>query len=405
MGRAPWLTVCACALISAASPGCSGDNKQQKRASAHDASTALDAAAHDSVAREGEAHGASTPDAAPDAVRKLPSPEASVPLEPMTQDTDGGAVVPPNRDDDAGMPAPVAPTLPEKLSETGLYVAGSTTQLADGVRAYEPRYVLWSDGADKKRWLYLPAGAQIDTSHMDAWSFPVGTKVWKEFSLAGKRLETRLLWKTSQGWFRMAFAWNESETDAVATPNGAQNVRGTAHDIPTRNDCAECHKGSPDMLLGVSAIQLSHDMPDVNLKQLASAGLLDHPPAPNTDFRLPSTNTTTTKAWNALGYLHANCGTCHNQTGMAWDRVHIDFWLHTSELSSPASTQSYLTTVSVIPTNTTGVTFRIAPHDTANSAVILRMNARGVPTAMPPLASETVDTAGVTLVSDWINTL
>ena len=36
---------------------------------------------------------------------------------------------------------------------------------------------------------------------MDEWHFPVGTKVWKEFSRDGKRLETRLFWKTEpNGW-------------------------------------------------------------------------------------------------------------------------------------------------------------------------------------------------------------
>ena len=175
--------------------------------------------------------------------------------------------------------------LPEALSETGLYMAGSTSTLAPGVVAYEPRYVLWSDGAEKKRYLYLPPGAQIDTSDMDRWTFPVGTKVWKEFSRGGKRLETRLLWKNGEtGWFQMAFVWNADGSDALAAPRGAQNVGGTAHDVPARNRCSDCHDGSSDKLLGISAIQLSHDLPGVNLKQLAQGWTLE--PAPSDDFRL-----------------------------------------------------------------------------------------------------------------------
>ena len=92
-------------------------------------------------------------------------------------------------------------SLPPMLSATGLYVDGSTDELAPGVHPYEPRYVLWSDGADKQRYLFIPEGSQIDTADMDEWRFPVGTKVWKEFSRDGKRLETRLFWKTEpNGW-------------------------------------------------------------------------------------------------------------------------------------------------------------------------------------------------------------
>ena len=44
-------------------------------------------------------------------------------------------------------------------------------------RLISPRYPLWSDGAEKQRYLSLPPGTQIDTSNMDDWKFPVGTRV------------------------------------------------------------------------------------------------------------------------------------------------------------------------------------------------------------------------------------
>ena len=60
--------------------------------------------------------------------------------------------------------APEAPPLPERLSETGLYAAGTVAagggEPAPGVLAYTPQYPLWSDGAAKRRWLYL-AGAYL----------------------------------------------------------------------------------------------------------------------------------------------------------------------------------------------------------------------------------------------------
>src|SRR5262245_45194627 len=75
--------------------------------------------------------------------------------------------------------------LPERLSATGLFAAQPAESLAPGVRSFRPRFELWSDGASKRRWIWLPPGTQIDTSDMDAWQLPVGTKLWKEFTRDG----------------------------------------------------------------------------------------------------------------------------------------------------------------------------------------------------------------------------
>jgi hypothetical protein len=71
---------------------------------------------------------------------------------------------------------------PATLSCTGLYADIATKTLAQGVRSYQPAVPLWSDGAQKARWIELPPGTQIDASDPSEWTFPVGTKVWKEFS-------------------------------------------------------------------------------------------------------------------------------------------------------------------------------------------------------------------------------
>src|SRR5687767_4053533 len=76
----------------------------------------------------------------------------------------------------AADPAP----LPPRLADTGLYVPGTLRVRADN-QPFSPQYALWSDGASKRRWIHLPAGAFIDASRPDAWEFPAGTKLWKEF--------------------------------------------------------------------------------------------------------------------------------------------------------------------------------------------------------------------------------
>jgi hypothetical protein len=47
----------------------------------------------------------------------------------------------------------------------------------------------------------------------------------------------------------------------------------------------------------------------------------------------------------------------------------------------------------------------IAPGAPERSVIPARMNSRGVPEAMPPLGSLRVDTGGVQLIRDWIDSL
>jgi hypothetical protein len=70
--------------------------------------------------------------------------------------------------------------LPSELRCTGLYGDWATRTIASDVEYYDPGYKLWSDGAVKRRWIRLPPQTQIDTTDMEDWQFPVGTKIWKE---------------------------------------------------------------------------------------------------------------------------------------------------------------------------------------------------------------------------------
>src|SRR5262245_46418758 len=65
---------------------------------------------------------------------------------------------------------------PQRLRDTGLYVDGSSRQVRPENLSFAPQYPLWSDGATKRRWLYIPPGKSIDAARPDAWEFPTGTK-------------------------------------------------------------------------------------------------------------------------------------------------------------------------------------------------------------------------------------
>ena len=295
-----------------------------------------------------------------------------------------------------------AAQLPERLSQTGLFSDMATETLAPGVFPFAPRFEFWSDGAVKRRWIYLPPGTQIDTSQMDAWQFPQGTKVWKEFSRGGVRVETRLLQKVGPGpedWVPMAYLWNDSRTDANAVADGVIDALGTQHNVPAATECMGCHGGRESRLLGFSAIQLSHAGPPggLNLRELTRRNLLSAPPPG--DFVVPGDE----RAKAALGYLHANCSHCHNQNRPQGDglrcfdpRNTIDFSLRVEDLGSVEQTATYRTAIGSV----------VERGNPSGSEVIRRASSRGgIETSMPPLGTEDVDNHGISLLQAWIEQL
>lgn len=283
--------------------------------------------------------------------------------------------------------------MPQRLSETGLYADFAAKQLSPRLVELTPAHVLWSDGAEKRRWYSLPEGAVIDSSEMDRWRFPVGTKFFKEFSQGGKRLETRLIWRVGTSGHRErdtlvgAFVWNEDETEALLAVDGAENLRGTEHDAPSAEACWRCHVGEPGHALGVSALQGG---------DVAALPLSDPPPAGVT-FAAPNP---------ALGYLHANCGHCHNPSGSAWSTSSMVLRLGVDERDA-ATTQIVQTTVGVALQQWLGHGFasRVVAGDPDQSALFYRMTQRAMNVQMPPIATEKPDATGIALVRGWIETL
>src|SRR5919106_788389 len=131
---------------------------------------------------------------------------------------------------------------PARLSDTGLYAADTPGVVDARNRPFSPQYPLWSDGATKRRWVYLPPQTTIDASNLREWDLPVGTRFWKEFSFSGRRVETRLLWKASAArWVFASYIWNANQTEAVLAPeNGEPGVfeiaPGRRHSIPSAAD-------------------------------------------------------------------------------------------------------------------------------------------------------------------------
>ena len=293
----------------------------------------------------------------------------------------------------------------------GLYVAGSCTELAPGVRRFRPRFQLWSDAAEKERFVFIPDGTTIDNSDPDAWVFPVGTIFWKTFSRGGRRLETRILTKTAAGegmdsWTFEAYGWNLMQDDVTrVSVDGLQNVLGTTHDIPSREDCLGCHAAATrDVALGFGSIQLADVNLPLSLDDLAAAGDLGTSIAMS-DAQVPGT----TVQRNALGYLHANCAHCH---GGAAPQVGLNMQLLTGQ-TTVCETNTYVTALAATDSMGTcmapgadalwsGAAKRVLPGNHLMSAIYLRMAARGSAAQMPPLGTEDADAIGLMAIQAWI---
>jgi hypothetical protein len=285
--------------------------------------------------------------------------------------------------------------LSERLSQSGLYASGAEETLAPDVRSFRPRFELWSDGASKRRFIWLPPGAPIDTSDMDSWQFPVGTKLWKEFTRDGVRVETRLLQRLADGWTGVAYLWQKDGSDALAAPYGAIDALGTAHNVPAANECNACHGGRSSHVLGFSAVQLAgqSEADSLSLEELGRLELVSQVPA--VAPRVPGNDTEQA----ALGYLHANCSHCHNASrptrpgSRCFDPENdLDFLLRADEAPSVTETSTYRTA-------TTDV---IEPGHPNDSSLLDLVSERSRFTQMPPLASERVDTDAVALLRRWI---
>lgn len=304
--------------------------------------------------------------------------------------------------------APANDAASNTLSSTGLYADFAARAIAPGVREFAPAFTLWSDGAVKTRWLYVPSGTTIDSRDASHWRLPVGAKLWKQFAAPdGRLLETRLIERLAAtgdddvDYRAIAFAWRDDESEADAVPEGRNDTRGTDHDIPTATACRTCHTGEPGFALGLSALQLSGPGPGLRLAD--AQPLLSDAVA---EVAVPGDATTRA----ALGYLHANCGHCHNPRGAAWPDVNLHLQLD-APAATPEATATYASTIGValFRFQHPGITERVKPGQPDASGIAYRMSVRdpGVPLSeqMPPIATERVDDAGVAAVRAWISSL
>lgn len=301
--------------------------------------------------------------------------------------------------------------LPSKLSEYAFFTDLQQRRPAPRVTAYRLETPLFSDHAEKERYLYLPEGSRAAYAPNAAFELPVGAALIKTFGYEEngrfRPIETRLLLHRTSGWVALPYLWDAAGNDAVLKRAGARVPvsfraedgvqRNISYAVPNQNQCKECHAHNREIVpIGLKARHLNHGG---QLQAWLARGILD---------RLPS-DTAALARWDdegapldarARAYLDINCAHCHNPAGAAsnsglfleWDRQDGNA-LGMGKRPIAAGRGSG------------GHAFAIAPGAADQSILIYRMESVDPGIAMPELGRATVDQQGVALLRKWINSM
>jgi uncharacterized repeat protein (TIGR03806 family) len=294
---------------------------------------------------------------------------------------------------------------------------------ADGLIPYDLVVSFWSDGAEKSRFIFVPQGETISFSPTGEWKFPSGTVLLKTFLLATndsdarslRRLETRLLvCDQTGGVYGVTYKWRADNRDAdlletnlaeeisITTPTG---VRRQLWYYPSRQDCLTCHTANAGLVLGVKTRQLNRDftypsgVADNQLRAWNHAGLFN-PRLSDTDLKdLPKLAATDDMSRSledrARSYFDANCANCHRPSGT------VAFF--DARYDTPLPQQLLVGGRVLIDERIDGARV-IAPNDIWRSILYLRANTIEA-FKMPPLARNAIDSHGMNLLREWIESL
>jgi len=308
-----------------------------------------------------------------------------------------------------GGDASAPPPFPDKLSATGCVDPANPKNPAAALIPYGVNSPLWSDGATKNRWMALPAGKQIHIEADGHWDFPIGSVLMKEFSVDGKRVETRLFVRHNEdgGWAGYTYAWDDAETDATLLPSNETRPLpgGKSWYYPSRSECITCHNAIAGRTLGTWTGELNGDYRYPNNRRsnqmitLAHIGLFDAPlPAPKEQLdQFPDPAGAAPVEDRARSYLQANCSFCHRPNGFGGGTMDLRY-------ATPFAASS---ACNAAPQNgDQGVAGAkiVTPGNPALSLLSVRPHALDAK-RMPPVGTRVVDAVGTGVIDQWITQL
>lgn len=316
---------------------------------------------------------------------------------------------------------------PKLLSEFGFFSDARAQVPTEGVVPFEPHTALFSDGALKFRFVYVPEGEAARYVADEAFVFPVGSALIKSFAFPAdfrspnekvRLIETRVMLRHEDGWQSWAYLWNEEQSDAelkiagakvdVATIDESGEPVSFTYSVPNKNQCKGCHQLAGEIVpLGPKARNLNFefqydDGPANQLEHWKEAGLLEGLPTPMTaidavpDWRDESADIN----GRARAWLDVNCAHCHRREGPAsnsglyltWDEaIGLALGVHKRPVAAGRGSGGRL--------------FDIAPGDPDGSILNFRVESTEPGIMMPELGRAREDAAAAALLREWVSSL
>lgn len=315
----------------------------------------------------------------------------------------------------------------DNLSEYGFF-EGRLADLkpAAQVIPYQLNSALFSNYAEKLRFVVLPNGQPATYNADHVFDMPVGTILIKNFYYPkdfrdlnkGRRiLETRLLVHEPDGWTALPYIWNDEQTEAyydvagdtkaIEYIDGKGKKIKTNYLVPNKNQCKGCHAvGDKIIPIGVAARHLNGPMDYgsgvynqlVYWKQQGMLNELpEHDVPANSNWADPATGDVNQRA---RAYLDINCGHCHSRNGPAnTSGLFLD--IHNTD---PTALGIMKTPVAA-GRGSGNLDVDIMPGHADKSILVYRMNTTDPGIAMPEIGREQIHAEALTLIREWINSM
>lgn len=292
----------------------------------------------------------------------------------------------------------VGSDMPRMLSDYRFFADMEAQQPIPRVWPYRLNMPLYSDGAEKLRFVYIPWGQESVADGEGLLQFPVGSALIKTFAFgegAERRLiETRVLLHRADGWVALPYRWNDEQTDAALVLAGGRLELTTpageaiSYRIPNKNQCKECHG------LEGAVTPIGPKARNLGIEWLAAMGLA---PAGADTMPLWEERDSADVALAARAYLDVNCAHCH-RPGAAASNSGLDLrW----EQDDPVKLGVLKRPVAA-GRGSGGLEFDILPGHPEKSIITYRMGSKEAGVAMPELGKSTVHPEGLALVERWI---
>jgi len=293
-----------------------------------------------------------------------------------------------------------------------------------GLTPYALNTPLFSDYAEKQRYLFLPPGKHATYTATGVLDLPVGAVLVKTFAYpadfrkpkeAVRFIETRLLIHRASGWVPLTYVWNAAQTEAMLKRAGARtdvaftDAQGQAvqfnYAVPNVNQCKECHSlGDALTPIGPKARNLNGDYAyasgtENQLAHWTKAGILTGAPA----------DAPKTAHWDdaaeplqlrARAYLDANCAHCHNPKGAARNSGLYLEYERGAEVARGLGKRPVAAGKA-----SADLDFDIAPGEPDKSILIHRMESREPGVMMPELGRVLTHKEGIELVRAYVESL